>query len=542
MYLDELLKIDNLNNYKVHLAVKPSDWIDPFDVYNETPEDLADWNSGYCNNRCGNRPYVFMFVRLTPKSRDHWLFVGLFHVNLVKQKDADEPYYEVTFLNDYKDLIGRLICKYESKGQNMYRNAESVFPKLELDSILDKPYKLPKQFKEDLQTILKKHYNNLQIIKYGAPGTGKTYTAKDEANNYISCWQGQFGLLFNDCYKDIEHNVKTMQFHPSYGYEDFIEGLRPTDKGLSLVNGMFKNLCITAGKWELDVYNISKALDAVHDWERMTIKDVKDLFVEYFNRFFGESRKWEELTDNDIKTLFDRCQDKIKLNYDCWKDLLNYNVIQDDKGNFIKDNALLKDIIPPYFLIIDEINRAELSRVFGELMYCLEYRGPWEGSIETQYSYLNDDTTGMLKVGDNDYRFFIPHNVHIIGTMNNIDRSVESFDFALRRRFCWERVDPSEDVLNNYLSNLYDGQWKQLVDRWKKLNDVIKENKDFLGEDYCIGHAYLMKLKYDKSLSLQAVSEELWKDCSEPLLDEYLRGTGERGNTIKDKCINAWKG
>ncbi|MFH4238343.1 AAA family ATPase, partial [Acinetobacter baumannii] len=86
--------------------------------------------------------------------------------------------------------------------------------------------------------------------------------------------------------------------------------------------------------------------------------------------------------------------------------------------------------IPPFFFIIDEINRAELSRVFGELMYCLEYRGV-KGSVKTQYANLNTKKTGILELGQT-YQFFIPTNIYLIGTMNTIDRSVESFDFALR--------------------------------------------------------------------------------------------------------------
>ena len=119
----------------------------------------------------------------------------------------------------------------------------------------------------------------------------------------------------------------------------------------------------------------------------------------------------------------------------------------------------LREALPPYYFIIDEINRAELSRVFGELMFCIENRGP-AGAVSTQYAGLNDKETGMVNFGSADegdkadWRFFVPSNVHIVGTMNVIDRSVESFDFALRRRFVWERDDPDPSVIRVFVGEL----------------------------------------------------------------------------------------
>ena len=84
-------------------------------------------------------------------------------------------------------------------------------------------------------------------------------------------------------------------------------------------------------------------------------------------------------------------------------------------------------------------------------MYCFEYRGTKEGMIKTQYANLNTDKTGMLKIYKDDYRFFIPTNVYLIGTMNTIDRSVESFDLALRRRFRWQEEMPNIGILTNHL-------------------------------------------------------------------------------------------
>ena len=184
----------------------------------------------------------------------------------------------------------------------------------------------------------------------------------------------------------------------------------------------------------------------------------------------------------------------------------------------------------PYFFIIDEVNRAELSRVFGELMYCLEYRGV-KGTVKTQYANLNNKKTGML-YKDQGYLFFIPTNVYLIGTMNTIDRSVESFDFALRRRFQWEEVTPDTGLLRYHL-NLNYKNWGTLADNLEKLNSKIA-NDPLLGHEYQIGHAYLMNMKYTKSLTIKEVRERIWDDCIRPLLQEYLRGTGKETESISE--------
>ena len=169
-----------------------------------------------------------------------------------------------------------------------------------------------------------------------------------------------------------------------------------------------------------------------------------------------------------------------------------------------------------------------MSRVFGELMYCLEYRGV-KGKIKTQYANLNNERTGMIKV-DQGYQFFIPTNIYLIGTMNTIDRSVESFDFALRRRFFWEEVAPDTGLLRSHL-NQFCETWVPLADNLETLNNQIAK-EPLLGHDYQIGHAYLMNLKYAKSLTVKEVKKRVWDDNIRPLLQEYLRGTGKEAELI----------
>jgi len=323
-----------------------------------------------------------------------------------------------------------------------------------------------------------------QIVKYGAPGTGKTYQARQQTSLLFDIWKEEFAPS-----SSLTHGsqIELVQFHPSFSYEDFMEGLRPVLDGngaaqLTLQNGVFKEFCRNAGKWEIDVCG----LDLNKDWGSLTIDELRP------HREKLSGAHWQyifEITDS---------------------------------------SKLVSEVVPPFFFIIDEVNRAELSRVFGELMYCLEYRGV-KGSVKTQYSNLNNHQTGMLRT-DQGYLFFIPTNIYLIGTMNTIDRSVESFDFALRRRFRWEEVTPDTGLLRYHL-NQFCKTWVPLADNLERLNTQIAKEL-LLGHDYQIGHAYFMNLKYATSLTVAEVRERVWDDCIRPLLQEYLRGTGKEAELI----------
>ena len=325
-----------------------------------------------------------------------------------------------------------------------------------------------------------------QTVKYGAPGTGKTYTAEQQALLLFDIWQDEFQSIYS-----IDDVKETVQFHPSYSYEDFIEGLRPIPVDgsvqLKLHNGVFKEFCRDAAKWEIDVSKL------------------------------GNLPKWENLKIKDLQPF------EHELTGDHWKHF-----------DFKDTSKKVSDAVPPYFFIVDEINRAELSRVFGELMYCLEYRGI-DGSIKTQYSNLNNNETGMIEKGGG-YQFFVPHNLYLIGTMNTIDRSIESFDFALRRRFQWEEVMPDTELLKYHLPD----KWSNLAENLQSLNHSIT-NEPLLGRDYQIGHAYLMDLKYPETLTVNQVREKIWQDSMHPLLKEYLRGTGKE-NEIMENFKKAFSG
>lgn len=266
---------------------------------------------------------------------------------------------------------------------------------------------------EGFKELLKTHKN---IIFHGIPGTGKTYTIVNNIKNIIK----------------NENQMLITQFHPSFSYEDFIEGIKPTgiENGqlkLELKNGIFREFCNKAKEEE--------------------------------EKFLGEL----------------------------------------EKGNF---NEALSDY--GYFFIADEINRAELSRVFGELLYALEYRGE-KGKIKTQYASMR---------GDED--FYVPENVFFLGTMNDLDKSIDSFDLALRRRFIWQEMTCDYDVIKN---EIYAKNIEEYAQACKKLNDKIKD----IGEKYQLGHSYFLKIEFKDDEIKNNDMKKLFSNRFEALLKEYLR-------------------
>ena len=268
-------------------------------------------------------------------------------------------------------------------------------------------------FRHQLTQSLLKSPN---LILHGAPGTGKTYLAKEIAVELTNGNKDQIGFV---------------QFHPSYDYTDFVEGLRPVSNGdgaieFKLQDGIFKKFC-------------QKARDA--------------------------------------------------------------------KKTGGQDN---------FVFIIDEINRGEISKIFGELFFSIDsdYRGE-KGSVSTQYANLHET----------DDKFYIPKNVYIIGTMNDIDRSVDTFDFAMRRRFRFVEVTAESQlyILDKELGE----RAEEAKTRLRNLNAAI-ENVQELNSHYHIGPSYFLRLK-----EVKFDYELLWSDYLQPLLEDYVRGSYDEAETLE---------
>ncbi|MDY5694936.1 MAG: AAA family ATPase [Victivallales bacterium] len=399
-------------------------------------------------------------------------------------------------------------------------------------------------------TILEKSYN---LILTGAPGTGKTFLAK------------QIARIITEDDESIpsdKSHIAFVQFHPSYDYTDFVEGLRPTKPGsdgnIGFVrqDGIFKVFCKRAIESTINARkdNFEEAWQKLVDWlEENEFAEVENLNgkttfeVELNENGNGLATRIyateEERQKHVITPGRSRYYNKEQL-YRVYRGLAG--VPNGGHDNYRK--AVLKMMMskfglseynpgseentpskPKYVIIIDEINRGDIAKIFGELFFAIDpgYRGI-AGRVKTQYSNL---------VGDDDVfkdGFYVPDNVYIIGTMNDIDRNVESMDFAIRRRFTWREVSPEETVY--MLSDKDHGipEYEEIaVKHMEKINALIV-NTPGLGPAYQIGASYFLKLRdYKGDFS------KLWDYHIAPLLREYLRGLPNAENDFA-KLHAAW--
>lgn len=360
------------------------------------------------------------------------------------------------------------------------------------------------------------------IIFRGAPGTGKSYLAKQIATDIIS--EGYFDK-YESLNDEQKKQVEFVQFHPSYDYSDFVEGLRPKinddgSMGFELKDGIFKSFVSRARR----NYENSQKSKEIVEKETSVQESMKNFFdnielgVDEFKTLTGNSFYISSIDDNFIHITIpgNDVVNKLVLSVGEIKQMLEsgltFNRVKDITNFFNKQFAsqaysyefvILKAIqsnkirtrqssvetepLKKYIFIIDEINRGEISKIFGELFYSIDpgYRGK-SGEIATQYS--------NLQLGNE--KFYIPENLYIIGTMNDIDRSVDSFDFAMRRRFRFIEIkaDATSGMLDGLKSNRLDDAANELlpeeaINRMTALNEAILEVED-LNENYQIGASY----------------------------------------------------
>ena len=373
------------------------------------------------------------------------------------------------------------------------------------------------KYKEYIE-LLKETHN---LVLTGAPGTGKTYMARAIAE--------EMGAV-----------TKFVQFHPSYDYTDFVEGLRPISKGDDQMgfkrrDGVFKKFCREAieastGETE-DSYKVALQLFKNDLREQGEIEIPSYLSANsvprtvYLSENDTVSVKVETaFSTSDERILnYMRSRDREVLGNDTYTYSIGEHIIREYKPKTITNNIDAR----PFVFIIDEINRGEASKIFGELFFAIDpgYRGQTDLLVQTQYQNLVPETDVFAK------GFYVPENVYILATMNDIDRSVESMDFAMRRRFTWHEITPNDT--ESMLDEL------KCADEAKatmhRLNSAIAET-DGLGAAYMIGPAYFLKL--DKN---GGDFEKLWKMNIQPLLKEYLRGF-RKIEEILEKFSNAYFG
>ena len=319
----------------------------------------------------------------------------------------------LTDITPYTDYIEKLITIFTpDELDDVDTQPEVDYPEYSSADFLSDVY-MSEQDYETLVNVLKMKKN---IILQGAPGVGKTFTAKRLAYSIIG--------------SKNPDRVQMIQFHQSYSYEDFIEGYRPTENGFTIKKGSFYKFCKLA----------------------------------------------EDDDEND------------------------------------------------YFFIIDEINRGNLSKIFGELFMLIEKD---KRGIELQLLYSDEN-------------FSVPPNVYIIGMMNTADRSLAMLDYALRRRFSFFTMKPGFNTIGfqTYQDSLKSDAFKKLISCIKQLNSKIAADIS-LGEGFCIGHSYFCGLTA-KTATVQTLTSIIEYELI-PLLKEYWFDEPEKSIDWSDRLRSTVK-
>ena len=394
----------------------------------------------------------------------------------------------------------------------------------------------------------------LNQILYGSPGTGKTFNTINKALEIIDSDFYQQNREDREALKErFEEYKKSGQiefitFHQSFSYEEFVEGIKAIPAGkdgnengedmiYDVVDGIFKKLSnkakidffennsikknITKRKFILNAKALNIQAEMIEDDENnfrvLKGSKVRKGEAESFKNYNYSSLKnkvletakyieqdefyilEEDFTFQSMSAASSVILGRQSNGYNDWKEVLDDNLSK-------KDNKNIKN----YILIIDEINRGNISKIFGELITLIE-----------PSKRIGADEEIRLKLPYSQELFGVPSNLYIIGTMNTADRSIALMDTALRRRFHFEEMMPNSSLLENLV-----------VDGIKidNLLETINKRVEYLYDrDHTIGHAYFMSLenletKEDKKAEL----ENIFRNKIIPLLQEYFYDDWEK--------------
>lgn len=455
-----------------------------------------------------------------------------------------------------------VIIYNESLQDKSLLNIEDIFTKINklFTEVLKNIY-TPKQTNINFNTLNEIVFKNITL--YGSPGVGKTFNHKKliamiESNKFTQ--NEIFEAIQNsvDVEVDIDMNIdyifdsikrenryKFLTFHQSFSYEDFIEGFRPNADGqIELQDGIFKSICKEAQE-NLD--NSKKNEDELKqeaNFEELIERFNEDILDELSNGkeyilenqvtikginnqgsylLGGSITSPQRLTINMLKRDYENYKnEKIKSYKDIepsqdsngsWHGnaiyyLKLYKKLQEFENNLNQNSQNINNKkdnkLKNYYLVIDEINRGNISKIFGELITLIE-------------EDKRDDYEVILPYSKEPFK--IPSNLYIIATMNSTDKSIALLDIALRRRFVFIKMQPEADLITN-------DKAKELL---KALNEKIEEH---LGKDYLIGHSYFMNLDSDEDLNL--IIEYKIK----PLIEEYFYGDNTKIEELNELIKN----
>lgn len=495
---------------------------------------------------------------------------------------------------DYTSLLNALTNVYHLTYEKFYKNTENN----QQNNSDSEGYKMTDDDK--------KSTSPLNQILYGPPGTGKTYSTVTKAIEIIEERKVDISKNRNDLKKKFDGYIRSGQikfvtFHQSYGYEEFVEGIKPilgnseTDNNkeikYDIEDGIFKTLCKMAQNIEGKTSNKFDFNDNINFW-KMSLGDSQkpeeDFVFEYCIKNnvvllgFGDwinfsgcenakqiSKRMEKEMVDFSATAINRLKNEIKngdiilislgnkklravarvtgeykyldrddlesfvqarsvewifipdepiyyekILYKQFSQMSIYNIkdnlkIDEFKQIFTKDSQKIEK---NYILIIDEINRGNISKIFGELITLIE-----------PSKRLGADDEIMVELPYSKEKFGVPSNLYIIGTMNTADRSIALMDTALRRRFEFVEMMPQPELLKDIkiIKNGDDTDIK-LNEMLKTINDRIEYLYD---RDHTIGHAYFMSLKDGADIEELA---SIFKNKILPLLQEYFYDDWEK--------------
>ena len=384
---------------------------------------------------------------------------------------------------------------------------------------------LIKENKMDAESKIQKYINLLrykpQIILQGPPGTGKTREAKRIARELL-------GLDENDSLEGNER-FKLIQFHPSYSYEDFVRGIvaKPNEEGDGILYSAENKVLAKFAKEALENYLYSdgnikswinnnfdrfkREIQNIIEKESKYILDEKTAITNIKEEEFILNNTSSTIDINFLKKLIEKViEENFEITAKNTRNLLgieirysNYKLLIE---RFLEKYIFHKSKLKNFVLIIDEINRANLSAVLGELIYALEYRGE---AVQSMYTIEGENN------------LILPPNLYIIGTMNTADRSVGHIDYAIRRRFAFVNVLPKD--LTSELGDQFDSVL------FAKVTDLFNTNlsPEFKKEDVQLGHSYF--------ITKNTPIDIRWEYEIKPILLEYVKDGILIGQDIEEK-------
>ncbi|MDA8014369.1 MAG: AAA family ATPase [Gammaproteobacteria bacterium] len=391
----------------------------------------------------------------------------------------------------------------------------------------------------------------LNRIFYGPPGTGKTYHTVNAA----------LEILDNEFYQDNKDDRRALKryfdelqesekvsfvtFHQSFGYEEFVEGIRPVmsdesaNVSYEIKDGIFKRMCAVAkDPWHTDRHASAKRSDAPISFDEAIVKlqDECESGQWIPLRTTVRSRPFTITSGGREEFICRTARNfQIKLKFDDLKRffyreelpsgplsgpsyikgivkhiLEKYSIDETIRQGIVDEATMFKAPDSPHVLIIDEINRGNVSRIFGELITLLENskRLGNDEAVEVELPYSGDT-------------FSVPNNLYIIGTMNTADRSIALLDTALRRRFRFVEMMPDLELLAGVVVG--DIQIQKLLAEMNKRIEVLYDR------DHQIGHSFFLRLKENPNIETLA---EIFQHEILPLLQEYFYDDWEKINMV----------